>query len=124
MMPDRPWGIPGQLSSPFIYSGNWMATVYYDSAVILEINEPTAETPYSTYLCQWRVSDKYPDGKITVTPSDFATYKVGDRITLLKDIKTTKTSELWSDPDLTQFGDTWQAVPVSFYGLDIPAAGS
>jgi hypothetical protein len=53
-----------------------------------------------------------------LTPSDFAEYRVGDRVTILKDIGTTKTSQLWKDEDMETAGETWQAVPVTFYGLE------
>ena len=52
MMPNKPWG--KQKSSPFLYSGNWMDTIYYTSAVITEVIDPTDETPYPTYKAKWR----------------------------------------------------------------------
>ncbi len=110
MMPDVPWW--KQKSSPFIWSGNWMDTVFYSSGEITAINEPTAEQPYPTYEVTWRKQT------LTLTPSDFAEYRVGDRVTILKDIGTTKTSQLWKDEDMETAGETWQAVPVTFYGLE------
>ncbi len=122
MMPDRPWGIPGQLSSPFMYAGHWMDTTFYTSGVVTEVIDSTAEQPYPTYKVRWRTTQKAPDGIVTAIPSDFATYKVGDRVTILKDVTTTKTSELWNDLDMTTFGDNWQIVPICFYGLETPAS--
>jgi hypothetical protein len=119
MMPGEFWG--HQKSSPFIYSGNWMDTVYYTSAVIKEVVDPTNEKPYPTYKVQWR---KY---EAMVNPSDFALYKVGDRVTIVKDVVTEKKSQLWKDNDMQFFGGeeeidpadiVWQIVPISFYGLD------
>jgi hypothetical protein len=115
MMPDKPWG--KQESSPFLYSGNWMDTVYYTSAVVQGINEPTDEEPYSTYDVKWRESGA-KGSSITVRPSDFAEYKVGDRVTILKDVATTKKTQLWKDEDMDTFGDTWMIAPIGFYGLD------
>jgi hypothetical protein len=117
MMPGEYCG--KQKSSPFVYSGNWMDTVYYTSAVIKEIIEPTDETPYPIYKAQWRKN------KITVNPSDFAEYKVDDRVTILKDVATEKKSQLWKDDDMDPDCDkeTWQIVPITFYGLDTQAGG-
>jgi hypothetical protein len=123
MMPDVCWGTQSQLSSSFMYAGHWMDTVFYTSGVVTEVIDPTVDTPYPTYKVKWRVTDANSDGIVTATPSDFATYQVGDRVTILKDVTTTKTSQLWSDDDMKAFGDTWQIVPISFYELDNPAGG-
>ena len=119
MMPDKPWG--KQKSSPFIYAGNWMDTVYYTSCRIKEVIEATATIPYRTYKVMWRKNE------VTARPSDFAEYKVDDRVTLLKDVATTKRTQLWKDDDMKYFGGAedmapadivWQIAPISFYGLD------
>jgi hypothetical protein len=112
MMPGEYWG--RQKSSPFIYSGNWMDTVYYTGAWIKEINDPNDETPYPTYKVQWRKN------VVTVRPSDFAEYKVDDRVTILKDVATEKKSQLWKDDDMEPDCDkeTWQIAPLTFYGLE------
>lgn len=115
MMPDVPWG--KQKSSPFIYSGNWMDTVYYASAVITEVIAPTDTVPYSTYKVKWRTDE------VTVNPSDFTLYKVGDRVTILKDVTTEKQSQLWKDDDMKTFSKTWMIAPITFYGLETPAGG-
>ena len=116
MMPGEFWG--RQKSSPFIYSGNWMDTVYYSGAVVTEVIEPTAEKPYPTYKVQWRKD------KVTAKPTDFTEYKVGDRVTILKDVTSDKKTEIWKDRDTDRFPDDdradWRIVPVSFYGLDDP----
>lgn len=118
LMPDKPWG--EQKSSPFLYAGNWMDTVYYTSAVITEVIDPTDDVPCSTYKVRWRVCDKSDDKGVIegVRPSDFCEYRVGDRVTLLKDVSTEKVSQLWKDEDMKTFGDNWQIVPITFYGLD------
>lgn len=110
MMPGEFWG--HQKSSPFIYSGNWMDTVYLTGAVIKEVIEPTDEVSYPTYKVQWRKNE------ITVNPTDFAEYRVGDRVTILKDVATEKKSQLWKDDDMETKGETWMIAPISFYGLD------
>jgi len=53
---------------------------------ITEVIEPTDEVPYPTYKVQWRKDE------VTATPSDFSEYRVGDRVTILKDVATTKQS--------------------------------
>ena len=111
MMPDVPWG--HQKSSPFIWSGHFVDTVYYTSAVITEVIAPDNNFLYPRYMVQWRKD------VIQVNPSDFAEYRVDDRVTILKDVSTTKQSQLWKDDDMKQFGDTWQIVPITFYGLEV-----
>ena len=110
MMPDKPWG--HQKSSPFVWSGNWVDTVYYSGAVITEVIDPTDEIPYSQYKVKWRKNEA------TANPSDFAEYKVGDRVTILKSVDTGKKSQLWKDDDMKTWGDGWQIVPITFYGLE------
>lgn len=111
MMPDKPWG--KQMSSPFVYSGNWMDTIYYASGVITEVIAPDDDHPYSRYKVKWRNQDP-----VEANPSDFAEYKVGDRVTILKDVATEKKTQLWKDDDTKNFGDTWMIVPITFYGLE------
>lgn len=115
MMPDMYWG--HQKSSPFIYSGNWMDTVYYTGARITEVIAPTDTVPYPTYKVQWRKDE------ITVNPSDFAEYKVDDRVTILKDVATEKKTQLWKDDDMKTGCDKtkWVITPITFYGLEKPA---
>ena len=110
MMPDVPWG--KQKSSPFIYSGNWMDTVYLTGGVITAVIDSTDTVPYPTYKVKWRKDE------FSVNQSDFALYKVGDRVTILKDVTATKKSQRWDDDDMKTFGDTWMIVPVTFYGLE------
>ena len=110
MMPNKPWG--KQKSSPFLYSGNWMDTIYYTAAKITEVIDPTNAVPYPTYKVQWRKNE------VTAKPSDFAEYKVDDRVTLLKDVATDKTTQLWKDDDMKTYGETWMIAPITFYGLE------
>lgn len=112
MMPDMYWG--HQKSSPFLYSGNWMDTVYYTGARITEVIDPTDEKLYPTYKVKWRKDE------ITINPSDFAEYKVDDRVTILKDVSTDKKSQLWKDDDMKSDCDKekWQIIPITFYGLE------
>jgi hypothetical protein len=119
MMPDKPWG--HQKSSPFVWSGNWMDTVYYAGGRITEVIDPTDDKPYPTYKVKWRKDE------VTATPSDFAEYKVDDRVTILKDVATEKKTQLWKDGDVKFYGGAedmapedivWQIVPITFYGLE------
>jgi hypothetical protein len=118
MMPGMYWG--HQKSSPFVYSGNWMDTVYYTGAIIKEIIESDDNIPYRRYKVTWR------NQEITACPSDFSEYKVDDRVTVLKDVATEKKTQLWKDNDMKYFGDkdtepaniVWQIVPITFYGLE------
>jgi hypothetical protein len=110
MMPDKPWG--HQKSNPFLYAGNWMDTVYYTSGVITEVIAPTNDVLYPQYKVRWRSEE------ITARATDFAEYQVGDRVTVLKDIETTKTTQLWKDEDMTQYETKWLVAPITFYGLE------
>ncbi|CAO0821546.1 hypothetical protein DFAR_2470001 [Desulfarculales bacterium] len=111
MMPDKPWK---QKSSPFLYAGNWMDTIYYTSAVVTKVNSPTEDTPYPTYEVRWR-SETF-----TAIPTDFAHYHVDDRVTILKDVDTEKKTQLWKDDDMLVDCDktNWVICPVTFYGLE------
>ena len=113
LFPDIGWG--HQKSSPFVWSGNWVSTIWYDSAVIKEIIDPTADVPYPTYTVIWHGQEIK-----NVRPSDWSEYKVDDRVTILKDVAATKVSELWKDDDMKNWGDNWVLAPISFYGLDRP----
>jgi hypothetical protein len=112
IMVDKPWG--RQDSSPFIYSGNFMDTVFLTSAEIVSIEDPIHTRPYSLYTVRWRGREQTE----VVRPSDFGEYAVGDRVTIMKDVSTEKTTQLWKDDDTENFGDMWQIVPINFYGLE------
>jgi hypothetical protein len=48
--------------------------------------------------------------------TDFAEYKKGDRVTILKDVATKKDSELWKDEDMEKFDEeVWRVVPLTYY---------
>jgi hypothetical protein len=113
MMPDVPWG--AQKTSPFLFSGQWFDTVFYSGATIKSIQAPTEDVPYSTYTVTWRQQEIS-----NVRSSDFAEYREGDQVCILKDIATTKKSQLWTDDDMKTWGNSggWQIVPITFYGLD------
>lgn len=117
MMPDKYWDT--QESSPFLFAGNWLDTLYYSSGIIKEVQEPSDTQPYKTYTVQWR--------KNTYTPAmatDFTEYEVGDRVVLLKNVETEKTSQLWKDDDMNPdknddlTSGKWVIAPMMFYGYD------
>jgi len=117
LMPDKPWW--DQESSPLLFSGNWADTVYLSGAVIKEIQDPTDDRPYPTYTVQWR-KNEIKD----VRPSDFAEYRVDDRVAVLKDIESDKKTETWKDDDTKGSEekafdkDKWVIVPLMFFGID------
>jgi hypothetical protein len=122
MMPDMFWG--KQKSSPFLYSGNYMDTVYYTGAVVKTVIEPTQDKPYPRYLVQWRMD------RVEARPTDFAEYKVDDRVTILKNVTTDKATETWMDYDTNRSARfppedddkvDWKICPIGFYGLDDPS---
>lgn len=105
-----PWGL--QESAPFIYSGNWIDSVYYTSALVKEVYDPSGDIPYPIYLVQWR------DQEVTARPSDFAEYAVGDRVTILKAAAAEKTEQTWKDEDTKEFNEEWVIVPMVFYATE------
>lgn len=128
---DRFVGFDSQESNPFIFSGNWLDTVYLTSGFIMEVTQPTdGAFPYPVYSIKWRTDPNSPgdQGVVqNVLPTDFAEYKgpqgsaaVGDRVAILKDVTTTKTSQLWKDPDMSGPLDVTKnmIVPLMFYGIN------
>lgn len=107
-----PTMISGQQSySPFLYSGNWIDTTVITSgeALVVEANE---EEGFYVCVVFWRM-----EKEVRIYPTDFACYQPGDRITIVKDVSTTKTSQLWKDEDcFTMNEEIWRAVPLTFYG--------
>lgn len=102
--PSMAWNY--QESNPFMFSGNWMETVYYTNAKVIEVLEATDETPYPTYRIQYR---KY---QIIAKPTDFADHKVDERVTILR----LSDKDSWTWKDLTEFNtEEWVIAPVSFY---------
>lgn len=117
MMPDR--FSDEQESAPFLFAGNWIDTVYYSSGIIKSVDEPTDQFPFPTYTVQWRGKTYSP-----VMATDFTEYKEGDRVVLLKDVETKKTSQLWKDDDMDPDKNNdfkqgkWVIAPMMFYGYD------
>jgi len=111
---DLPWGQQG--SSPYLFSGHWMDTVYYTSGKVLAVNSPTDDRAFYTYTVTWR--------KFTlenVTSTDFNVYAVGDMVTIIKDVATDKASQLWKDDDMKAVPQSdstrWMIAPVMFYDI-------
>jgi hypothetical protein len=113
---NRPWptlACGKQESSPYIYSGEWMDTVFYSGAVVKEVIEGEGDQTYNTYKVQWR-KDTF-----TVKPTDFAEYNVGDFVTILKTIPNDKDSQRWKDDDTKEFDEEgWVIAPLMFYDFD------
>jgi len=111
IFPNLTWG--SQKNSPFLYGGHWIDTAFITSgtATVTEKHQD------GYYLCtmDWR-----KDKNLKVYPSDFAQYEVGDRLTVLKTITTTKKSQLWKDEDCFKFDkEIWRVVPLTYYGKGI-----
>jgi hypothetical protein len=131
---DRFVGFDSQESNPFLFAGNFMDTVYLTSGFVTAVSTPTAEFPYPQYSVMWRKdpSNSSDTGIVlNVLPTDFAEYKgpqgsgaVGDRVTILKDVTTTKTSQLWKDKDMSPPLDVTKNMiaPLMFYSINPEAA--
>ncbi len=109
LFPDKPWG--DQSTSPFLFTGNWIDTLYYTTAVVVEVIEPDDIVPFPRYKVKWRGKE---NNEFTVHPSGFERYEVGDRVAILKDAATTRTSQTWKD-DREFVPEIWRIVPVTFY---------
>jgi hypothetical protein len=119
-----------QESNPFLYSGNFVDTVYFTSGFVKEIIDPTDDYPWPSYRITWRKNPDDPQstGEYLLYPTDFTEYKVGDRVVILKDVTTEKTSQQWKDDDMKTMGgektdpDTpvksCAIVPLMFYNID------
>ena len=128
LMPDRVSF--SQESNPFLYSGCFCDTVYFTSGIIQEIIDPTDDQPWPSYRVTWRKNpdDSNGTGEYLLYPTDLTEYKVGDRVIILKDVTTTKTSQQWKDDDLKTLGggkadpskpvQTCAVVPLMFFGID------
>jgi hypothetical protein len=112
-----PWG--EQESSPYLFSGNWMDTVFFSSGIIQEIIDPVDEVyTFPRYRVLWRVTTENPDGIIEIGPTDFAEYRVGDRITIFKTGSMEKETQRWKDDDAKALVPSMCSVcPVIFYGV-------
>lgn len=130
MFPGGFWG--HQLSSPFVYSGNYLDTIYYSGGWITEVVEPEGDGkfPWNTYKIKWR------NEIVETIPTDFAEYRgpvdedtPGDWVCVLKDVATEKTGQLWKDEDMKvetactdsdpkEFIGPWAIAPIAFYGLE------
>jgi len=109
LFPNLPWGT--QKSSPYIFSGNWIDTLYYTSGIVKEViqGEDSDE-----YIIKWRGQE------IRVKSSDYATYKRHDRVVVLKDIKTGRPTQRFDDEDTEKFNrDEWAIVPITFYHVGL-----
>ena len=100
IFPNLPWG--WQDTHPFIFSGNRIETVYYTSAKVLEVIDDV------TYLVSYNNKD------IEAKSSDYAIYKVDDRVTILKGAEHEEDSMTWED--LKDFdAELWSIIPAIFY---------
>ena len=69
---------------------------------------------FAVWEIEWR-------GKrdIKVYPTDFAEYRVGDRVTVLKDVATVKESQTWKDENMKPENfdeEVWRIAPLTYYG--------
>jgi hypothetical protein len=111
MFPDKPWGT--QKSSPFLSSGNWLDTLYYSSAKVVEVQEPEEGRPFKLYKVRWRANED-DETEFLARPSGFEEYQVDDLVTILKDAATDRRSQTWED-DKEFDQEVWRIAPVTFW---------
>ena len=97
LMPFCPHG--HQKTNPFLFSGNWLDTVYYTSGVIKKAEPPR-------YLVLWQGL------KLWLKSTDYAIYKVGDRVTILKNVGTKRETQTWD----VEREALYFIAPITFYG--------
>jgi hypothetical protein len=119
LFPTKPWG--DQSTSPFLFSGNWFDTLYYTTAIVEEISEPTDTRPFRLYKVKWRGQEEDMDdedyNKFWARPSGFEEYKVDDRVTIIKDVETERKTQTWKDDQ--EFQEIiWRIAPISFYEME------
>jgi len=110
IFPNLPWSVsPTQpVSSPFLFSGMFMDTVFITSAHVLGVE--VTDDGFCKVKVKWR------EQELWACPTDFAQYEEGDRVTIIKDVKSVKTGETWEDPDLWKFDEEiWRVVPITYY---------
>jgi hypothetical protein len=106
IFPNLPWG--AQRSNPYLISGAWIDTVYYTSGIVKNVIH---DEEYDKYLIQWKGQT------IIAKPTDFAPYKVNDRVTIIKNINASKPTQRCDDEDADNFDDEeWAIAPITFYG--------
>lgn len=106
IFPDLPWGKQG--TNPFLFSGNFMDTVFYTNAKAEEIIAATDGIKYPTYKVKRRKET------VIAKPSDYAEYEADDRVAILKNVGSNKQSQLWEeDEDFNT--QEWVLCPISFY---------
>jgi hypothetical protein len=106
IFPNLPWGKQG--TNPYVFSGNWMDTVFYSSGRVLEVQPDTEDRPYNLYTIKRRGET------VAATPIDFAQHGIKTRCTILKNPLPDVRCITWED-DKTFQGD-WAIAPVLFYG--------
>jgi hypothetical protein len=110
-----------QESTPFLYAGNWMETGNLTSGEVIAVTRE-ADRPEGS------IGDEYSvliqGCMVTIYPSDFLSYEVGDRVAILKvDSTTTKADKSFTWLDQVTFKDTDEGtvqtkhiiIPATFY---------
>jgi len=115
LFPTKPWG--DQETSPFLFSGNWFDTLYYTTAIVVGVTEPTDEKPFPLYRVKWRGAEEESNNEFLAKPSGFETYQEGDRVAVLKNVATERVSQTWKDDQ--EFQEIlWRLVPITFYEIE------
>ena len=114
LFPGKYWG--EQKTSPFLFSGNWLDTLYYTTAIVEEVLEPNDDRPFPLYRVRWRQQegDKEGSNLHLARPSGFESYEVGERVAVLKDADTQRQSQTWKDDQVFET-EVWRLVPITFY---------
>lgn len=113
---DRYWR--HQLTNPFLFSANWLDTLYFTTGTVMGVIEPNENRPFPVYQVKWRKNQggqsAGEEDIFWCRPSGFETYQAGDVVTILKDANTDRVSQTWKD-DQNFDEELWRIVPITFY---------
>ena len=107
-----------QESTPFVYAGNWMETGNLTSGIVVAVTRE-ADRPAGSIGDEYKVLIQ--GCTVTIYPSDFLYYEVGDRVAVLKiDSTTAKAEKSFTWLDQVALKDTDEGTVKTNY-LIIPA---
>lgn len=109
LFPNLPWG--RQQSNPYLFSGNWVDTIYYTSGIVMEVIREDDDISYKV---------KWHGRLVTAKATDYAEYRTNDRVTIIKSVRAAKPSQQYRDDDTEHFdSDEWLIAPITFYGIGL-----
>jgi hypothetical protein len=106
--PNHAWF--SQRTNPFIFSSNWFETNHYSSGIV----EGVVDIGDDDFSYNVRIRGVLVTG---VLSTDFLTYQVNDRVTLLKVGESLDDNSLFTETDMKEktYNSTWRIIPITFF---------